>query len=466
MPKDKSSRPDPEGLKPLPKPIQLNLPSQRSKPLRRLHEPDPDHTQSADAPKRDTPKHDVPKRDTPKHNAPKQENKPTHPPPIQTRPTGKRYFMSAQKAYGQRRPRQPKPLKPMRPSKRQDTTGPRLGQGDRLFTPPTPKKQMLPLRVKRVLKFWSVAVIFIALFVFGLINLFGNNAWAVYLGDNFLGYMPINREVEPISVHHDAVSHLAGFVGAEVEVNEVATVRMARARRRELYTASDMTIKISRNFTYQIFAAGIYIDGERVAVMRNASDAEHVAAELKRPFITGYNITAAFEEDWQVRRIMADIYDMDSPDDVIQLLERPFRDVRPHIIRSGDTQGGLAIEFNTTIERIGYLNNISADVILRVGETLLLEVTRPRLTVRTIDEFSDIEEIPMEIETLENSEKHISLTTVIAEGRNGEQEVVKRITRINGVQVGDVEIVSSRVLREAETRIVEVGTSETSIEVR
>ena len=470
MAKDKPKTPGTENLKPLPKPIQLNLPTERAKPRRRLHEPEPQPSQ------------DIPYEYV---HMPEQEKRHKE---VNREPgrTGKRYFNSAQKAYGQRRPRgrkqsssggwgfirrlfsrKRKPPGPTHGMRQQSP--PRLGQGDRLYTPPSPKRPVISPRVRHGLKFWALGLIVIAFVVLGLINLFGHNAWAVYLDDRFLGYMPINREAEPASVHDDAVSHLSSFLlGADVQVNEQTVIRPTRARAREVYAAADMIRLISRNFTYQIVASAIYLDGERVATLRNISDAEHVASEIKRQFITEHTLRdlTAFEEDWQIRSVMADQEEMDEPSDVIQWLDRPVTDIIRHVIRQNDTQGALAIEFNTTIERIGYLNDISRDAILGTGNILLIEITRPRLTVRTVDQVTVIEDIPKDVEIIENPDLHTAVTNVITEGRNGEQEVVRRITKLNGIQVGTPEIVSTRILREPETRVEEVGTSETTMEVR
>ena len=449
----KPTKPEHESLRPLPRPIQLDLPTERTKPRRRLHEPDP-------APPNDNTVYDY-------VHMPEQEKRHKEAKHEQER-TGKRYFNSAQKAYGQRRPRERKPPKPKRTPKQQGPLAPRLGKGNRLYNPRSAKKPVIPPGIIRAFKYWALGLIAIAFIVLAMINVFGHNAWAVYLDDRFLGYMPINREVEPESVHNSAVSHLSTFLlGADVVVNETATVHTTRARAREIYEAPDMIRRISQSFTYQIIASAIYLDGERIAVLRSLSDAEHVAAEIKRPFTTVNTLRelTVIEEDWQIRQVtVGQDEEMDTPDDVVQWLLRPINDVIRHVIRQGDTQGALAVEFNTTIERISYLNNITIDTILGTGNILLIEITRPRLTIRTIDQETRIEPIPKNVEIVENPDLHISaVLPPIEYGRDGEMEVVQRITRLNGIQTGAPEIISTRTISEPVTRVEEVGTSQTEV---
>ena len=451
MPKDRPTKPESEGLKPLPKPIQLNLPDARPKPARRLHEP-PD-TASKPSRTQDGPK--------PPTSADKKSKS----------SSGKRYFDSAQKAYKQNRPRAPKAsAEPKRRWWQQTSSGPILGKGDRLYTPPQKKVPLVPPRARRVLRLWPLGLIGVAILVLVVVNLFSYNAWAVYMDGRLLGHMPINREIEPESIHYDAVRHRQEVLGAEVQVNERVTVRTARSGRREVHSASDMNRLISQSFTYSVIASVIYLDGERIAVLRNAAEAQHVEYELMRRFINNDTLPgSSFEEDWQIRRIPTDIAieDMDSPNEVIQLLERPIQDIHNHTIRSGDTQGALAIEFNTTINRIGELNDIPSDAILGVGRNLRIEITRPRLTVRTVDETTFIETVPREVETRENHNMHVAAPeVVITEGRDGEILITQRTTQLNGVQVGATEIINREVLSVAVTRVVEIGTLETVTETR
>jgi len=440
---------DSENLRPLPKPIKLDLPKDRPRQQRRLHEAENTHG--------DYDYTHIPQ------DAPPPRRRKAEPEPRQS---GERYFSTAQKAYGQRR-KKPRPPKEVPPPRRKNPGRPGLGQGDRLYTPPAPKKPLIPPQVSRVLKFWSLGIIAIAFIVLVLMSMFRNNAWAVYLDDRFMGYIPINREVEKDSVHNDAVNHLSASIGATIQVSEETIVREARTRRANIKAAPDMMILLSQGFSYKIEAAAIYINGEQIAVLRNRYEAQHVADELQRQFIIDEgHISADFDEDWRITATLADMDDLDEPSDIIQLLERPVRNVIQHTIRDGDTQGALALEFNTTLESIGYLNNITLDTILRPGNIMLIEVTQPRLTVRTINETSAIEDIPMETEILENPDWHISVSEERTSGQDGQREVVTRIIRINGHQLGQPEIVSTRVLREPVNRVVEQGTSETSIEVR
>jgi len=429
----------------------LDLPTERPKPQRRLHEhsdntaPDYDYT---------TPEEDTPRKRS-KEPEPKQH------------PTGG-YFKSAQKAYGQKRRKpKPEPKPKRRTQKSRDQAGPRLGQGDRLYNPYIPKEPLIPKPVRRVLKFWALGAIAIAFIVLALMSMLRNNAWAVYLDERFVGYMPINREIEMSSVHDDAVRHLASSLGATVIVREQTFVREARARSGDIIPAQAMNAELSGRFTFEIQAAAIYINGEHIANLRNQSEADHVASELQRPFLPEEGlISVDFEEEWEVRTAMVEsIDDLDTASEVIDLLEREVAHVFLHTIATGDTQGALALRFGTTIERIGELNNISADTILRIGETLQIEQPGQHLSVRTVEEVTITEDVPMAEVTTENHDMHVSETNVLIEGSYGERAVTQHITRVNRIIVGAPEVVSVTMLREPVTREVEVGTS-TAMTVR
>jgi len=458
--KDNQNNNETEGLRPFPKPIKLDLPTKRPKPPRRLHEVD-----EADAPLQDIKSIIANEPDQPQTKSIKQK-----PNAAQQKPTGKRYFNTVQKAYGQRRPRQqkPKPDKPKTTKKHQEHTSPRLGRGDRLYNPPQIKQPLIPPKFKRILKFWSLGIIAILFIVLMMLSMFRHNAWAVYVDDRFVGYMPINREVETYTVHNDAVRHLADSHGAAIRVNETTEIRTVRARRGEIVAATEMILTLAQRFTYQIEAFAIYLNGERVAILRNQAEVDHVENEIQREFFvnTERDIVASFQEDWIIRTELVSLDDLHNQSDVIQFLSMPVSYIHSHTIRDGDTQGHIALEFGTTLERIGYLNDIGLDAILRPGEHIYVEITRPRLTVITVGEITVLEDIPMEIETVENPDLHISVTNIMTEGRTGQQEVIQSITRINGIQYGDPETISSRIVSVPITQVEEVGTSTRALEVR
>jgi hypothetical protein len=180
------------------------------------------------------------------------------------------------------------------------------------------------------------------------------------------------------------------------------------------------------------------------------------------PYKNENTISAEFVESWEIRERLVDQEDIGTTDDALLKLDKRTRVMEDYIIQRGDTLGAIALRNNTTIDKICLDNPpMTATTILRVGDVIKLETSKPYLSVRTIDEVKRTEPIPMQTEQQENPLEHINFLRVIEEGREGEQETTVRINRVNGIQTGPEEVIGTFTTINPINRVVEVGTSET-----
>lgn len=302
-----------------------------------------------------------------------------------------------------------------------------------------------------------------------LLNLFSHNALAVYMDEVRMGHVTINRDWEPDHVHYRAVAHLESRRGTTVIVDQRVTTRPTRAGRRNIMSLSEMSSLLSDNFTYKISATAIHVNDSLEAVVRTEACALNAAQMLKAPFITENTVVAEFVEDWQLVPWLIDEENEDvellTPLDAAERLERPAVSRIEYVVQGGDTLGALAMRFNTPMDRIALINDITTSTIIRPGDTLYIETRRPLLSVRTIDEVLVSEEIPMPIEVIYNPDIPESQRVVIHEGQPGEQLIARRITKVDGVQVS-YEVSQHQIVRDAVTHVIEEGTGQPVVERR
>jgi hypothetical protein len=186
-----------------------------------------------------------------------------------------------------------------------------------------------------------------------------------------------------------------------------------------------------------------------------------VAKRLQAPYINDNTVFEEFVEMWEYRERLVDQEDLGTVDEALMRLDIKNRVMVDYIIQRGDTLGVIATRNNTTIDKICLDNPpMTAESIIRPGDILKLEVIKPYLSVRTIDEIIRTDSIPVQIDERANPLEPPTHTQVVEEGREGEQESTVRITRINGVQSSPEEVISTRITRQPINRVVEVGTSE------
>jgi uncharacterized protein YabE (DUF348 family) len=198
-----------------------------------------------------------------------------------------------------------------------------------------------------------------------------------------------------------------------------------------------------------------------VAVLRTEAETDGVFRFLTEPYtLDDVNyVYINFVENWEVRTKLVDQDEIGTRDDVLRELDRTVRTTMDYVIAQGDNLTYIANRFNTTTNKIADDNNITLDAILRVGGTLKVEITKPYLSVMTIEEIVRREEITAPVRQEENHFESTAHHRVLEEGRNGERTIVSRITRINGDQQGPEDVISTQTTIEPIERVVEVGTS-------
>jgi len=386
-----------DNLKPLPKPVKLEMPPPGDTSNWRKPPPRPEHRQPPDK--------------------------------------GLRHFEQAQRSHGHKRP----------------------------APPPAKKKKKPPGRIAGGLGLASLVIICVGLVVLGIIMVLSNNALAVYVNDERVGYLPLNRETRewnPDNIQQQAVAHRARSVDAVIHVNERVSLEPVRANRRYHETLDVIIREVSQIFTYRIEATAIYVDSERIAVMRTRALAEHVANH----FIGAYrdaNTTEASIDGWEYIVLIIMDEGLDSVDAAIERLDRQIETTIPYIVRSGDTKGAIALRHSIPFDRLLIDNGLAADAIIRPGDIINIRTTRPFLSVRTTRDETRTEVIPMEVVRETNDQMALGDINVLQEGREGERTVVVRTVYINGQLISE-EIISATVTTQPETRIVQEGTSTTA----
>jgi LysM repeat protein len=335
-------------------------------------------------------------------------------------------------------------------------------------TPPRESKREAALRKKRrqqlsrLVGFVAIAVFIIAAGVFLVAWLTGKNAFEVTLGETKMGYIALSEEIDAAKMQSQMVNRLQETINASVQVSQTVTLKEVNIGRSNIDAYEEMVDLLSRSVPYKISALAIIVEGQEIAVLKSRTEVDMVYEKLMAPHKTEFTIDASFIESVTEETRLVDEAELGTVDDAFLQLDKRERVMEEYIIKKGDTLGGIANVYNTTAEKICTdTPNLTLETVLKIGQVINLETTKPYLSVRTIDEVKRTEVIPMQTEIQENPSQAKSYRRTIQEGRDGKEEVTVRITRVNGVLEKPEEEVGRVTVEQAVTRIVEEGTQET-----
>jgi len=397
---------------------------------------------------------------------------------------GLKVFEKAQKYYAAPKKKMPAPPPPIRPGDMQRRRPPQPDKTPIRSTrkpPPSdghkrrgssPWQRIASFRINplvvSLIGWGTLAVVVVAVSFWFITGLLVDNAFAVYMDDELVGFIPIpaGEEITSEEFHNRAVLSLqAARGGARVRVDQTVTIELARASGNERVGHSDMMGLLIRQFTYQIAAIAIYVRGEPMALLRTMSDLQHVEYLLQERWFNEYTVGAEFVEGWETQIVYVHSEEeFDTAENAYWRLDTTKLQIYTHTVSDGENLSVIAVRFGTTVNNIMRDNNLTSPNI-RPGDRLQILTYLPLLSVRTFDEIAHMELIEMPVEEIPTPELPLAFTNVIQEGQAGQQQVITRITRESGIERSR-ETLDAEVLVPPITHRVEVGTGAANVEIR
>jgi len=345
---------------------------------------------------------------------------------------------------------------------------PRLGQGAYARKKRRRFRYSLTPAVKRILSLIIALAVVGTFAVMILLWATSPNALAVYLNDLQVGYMPMDRETTSESFHEDVIAHIEGREQTNIITSYEITVRSARlVSGRNIFERQNMVGRISMAMSYQIVARAIYVENRFEVLVRGDNCVDEVVRLLMEPLVNANTQYHRIITPWRVEELVVDFDDdrLSSPLDAEGQLARIVPRYYPYTVQQGDNLGTIAIQFNTTPERIANANNITLDTIIHAERVLQVPTRLPLISIETVELATTEEDIPVQVIVQENPYQPTTHNVVLQEGSVGRQSVTTRTTLVNGRPVRE-EVLDAVIIRPMVDEITEVGTRPAGVEVR
>ena len=290
------------------------------------------------------------------------------------------------------------------------------------------------------------------------------NGLAIDLNGTRLGIIKVvkNKDVTGEYLADLAVKKLEQDVGARVQVQELVTMELIHAKKADFVTEDFIVNELRKNFTFLVEAARISVDGREMATVASEKDANAILDDIKNAFLQdGLEIQeVSFVEDVQTASVFVAYEDIVTMNRAAEILNTNLIEEKMYMIVDGDSLDKIAGKAGMTRAELLAINpGYTETSILRIGETMMLTVPRPLLSVQTKERVTYVEVVPKPVEIRENAGEHKSFSRILQQGKDGQQQVTADIVRVNGFEERR-EIVDTVELEAPITEIKEVGTSD------
>ena len=204
-------------------------------------------------------------------------------------------------------------------------------------------------------------------------------------------------------------------------------------------------------------AYGLYINGELCAAAKSYGDIQFIMETFLDQYKTG---TPGEKVSFMgTTDIISGLYSTDkifTSEKFSKTISKKRTETQFYTVMEGDTAQSIANVANMSYSRLMKLNENLGDTPVP-GTSVLLEKELPVLKVQTIRTVTVKEKIKFTKKTVKNNKQYTTYSKLVTKGENGEREVIRQITEINGVHVAS-EVISSKVTKEPVEAVYEVGT--------
>jgi hypothetical protein len=220
-----------------------------------------------------------------------------------------------------------------------------------------------------------------------------------------------------------------------------------------------LVAEIAGRISYRVEAAVIFVNSDRKAVLRTQEEADLLLERIKNSYFADNLsiVSSDFEESVEVIMEFVDRSLVIPFDQALGILTASELVQAEHTVVSLENLTSIRRLYNMSESDILAINpGIDKDR-LSPGQILNVTKSKPLVSVRTVAVVTSSHPIKYATETTNNPTEPKSYSRVLVQGKDGQEDVTERITRVNGLEVSR-EAISRTTVTPPQNEVIEKGT--------
>lgn len=299
-------------------------------------------------------------------------------------------------------------------------------------------------------------VVFVTLTIIFMIVQFGfRPVVVVSIKDQPVAVVPTKKDFEKVLA--GVQSKWGRLYSKEIKLNDIPSFSLKVLPKRMISTPTEVANAIEANTNLLIAASGISVNGEVVAVLRDANEAQEALDAIKSKYSSqkaGEEVVFSNEVKVVNTFALPDI--MLGASKAVDYLTKNIDADKEYMVKMGDTLWNIAEDNNMAVEKLCELNPQIQDDIYP-GQVIKLATPNCLVNVKTIQYLEAKEETPFETKFESDDKGYRGDRKVVAKGKTGKKELTMQLIKQNGVEVGRV-ILNENVISQPKTEVIAIGT--------
>ncbi|MGI6452736.1 MAG: peptidoglycan DD-metalloendopeptidase family protein [Syntrophomonadaceae bacterium] len=229
-----------------------------------------------------------------------------------------------------------------------------------------------------------------------------------------------------------------------------------------LVSPEELAARLAQEVRFSVKAVDLIINGEKIASLESQELAEKLIDQFKEENTVideGETlIEVKIEEDIDIRESRVAIYELLDFNQAYDLITTGTKNPEKYVVKEGDSLWLIARKNDMYVDDIIKTNRLKSEQI-KPGQELVLEKSKPYITVAARVKGEKDEPIPFETEVIVDNSLPSSLR-VKQYGKNGLKHISYEVVKRNGT-VEEKEILDEKVISQAVNKIILKGTQVT-----
>lgn len=258
-------------------------------------------------------------------------------------------------------------------------------------------------------------------------------------------------------------SKMGDAYGTQIEIDKEHDISFNRviAMDHNVDSTDDILNSLSYMRDVKAKAYGIFVGGKQQVVVQSkeiAQDLLNAIQDSYTPKSTSVKYdNVQFLEKVQIKKVDTKLGEIQNELDAGNYLMTGAVKKTIHEVVQGETFSGIAHAYGIKQSALSEMNPEVNPEKLKIGQEIFLNKDCPVLTVETEETLTYTASMPYEIIYEDTSTLYKGEQTVKAQGADGQQTVVAKVVKQNGMEISN-EVVSSQVISQPVNQVVLVGT--------
>ena len=226
-------------------------------------------------------------------------------------------------------------------------------------------------------------------------------------------------------------------------------------------------IKSKMNFVTNGYV--ILIDGKEIGVVERREEAEDILTKCKEHFLHSKENSSDYKEvnfleDINIVKKIIPLFDIKTSEEILSLIEKGIEEVKVHVVEPGENYWTIANKYNISLDDLIKANDRKDFEIIHPGDEINIKISKPLLTVETIEEIIYEKEIEYNLDIEYDKNMYKNKTMIKEKGINGKSKIVERVVKHNGIEV-DRKIIKEDIISKPVDELIVKGTKKRPLTV-